>query len=82
MARNGRIMASNASGAVPLACGSPAPVSMLQTSCRGSRRSRFYGQNAELASHDYDASEGGSGRRELGVGWLVLNLPSARTVTT
>jgi hypothetical protein len=30
---------------------------MLQMSCRGSRRSRFYGQNAELASHDCAASE-------------------------
>jgi hypothetical protein len=38
---------------------------MLQMSCRGSRRSRFSGQNAELASHDYEASEGGSDRREL-----------------
>jgi hypothetical protein len=33
-----------------LALVAPAPFSMLQMSCRGSRRSRFYGQNAELAS--------------------------------
>jgi hypothetical protein len=65
LARNRRIMASSASGALPPALGSPAPFSMLQMSCRGSRRSRFYGQNAELASHDCGASEGSSDRREL-----------------
>ena len=82
LARNRRIMVSSALGALPLAVGSPAPFSMLQMSCRGSRRSRFYGQNAELASYDCGASEGGSDRRELGVGWLALNLPSDRTVIT
>jgi hypothetical protein len=60
LARIGRITATSASPAIPPAFFSPAPISMLQMSCRGSGRSHVHGQSAELASHDYDASEGAS----------------------
>jgi hypothetical protein len=55
LARNRRIMASSVGSPSVSPC-SPAPISMLQMSYRGGRRSRFYGQNAELASHDCRAS--------------------------
>jgi hypothetical protein len=53
LARNRRIMASSTSVPLPLALWlTPAPISMSQMSCRGSRRSRERRQSVDLSSAD------------------------------